>query len=885
MLIDREPAADPAPRLPSLLGIGDAARLDLSRAWASRPGADHLRVPIGVDPAGAPVLLDLKDQTLAGMGPHGLLVGAVGTAELLRSLLVGLALTHSPAALNILWVHKWRTAGLLGLDRLPHVSVLVGHLDEPIQLDRLAAGVAGELARRRELLRTGGCDSQHDYERARERGEPLPPLPRLLVVVDDLTDLRSRRPDLVDLLLDTCRVGSALGIHLLLTSEHLAADDLRDLDAHLSYRIALRTLTEKDSRMVLGVPDAYQLPMDYGQAYLRGPAGTLTRFRLAEVSYPYHPPDAGVDVICLPDPPDSERSTLDVLLACMENEGPRAHQVVLPPLAAPSTLDMLLPALVNDAVRGLTVQDPGLWGGMRAVVGVVDRPFEQRRDPLWLDLSGDAGNLVVIGAPCTGKTTLLRTLIACLALTHTPREAQFYCLDLGRDELNDLRALPHVGEVTHWRDSVGILRTVHQLHGLLRQRQARFAALGVDSIATYRRMLRDGSVPDDPYGDVFLVVDNWYRLQAEFEELVPLVGELARDGLAVGIHTLATGVRWQELRAWLRPAFGTRIELTLGEPSDSVIDPGEAGKLPSAQPGHGLTPDGHHFLTALPRIDGEHRTDDLPAALRRLIGAVAQAWPERPAPRVTPLPFHLPYEALPEPQPGARLPIAVAAADLQPVLLDLDSQPHLLLFGDAECGKSSFLRGLARGITRAYQPSEARIILIDYHRATRGCVTTEHLIGFGASGPATDEIIQQVVTAMRARLPGPELGPELSPQQRRERGWWRGPRLFVLIDDYDLVAAGASNPLLPLVELLPHGADIGLHVVITRRIAGAARAMYDPVLRLINDLGPARVVMSGPGQERIHDITPQLLPPGRGWLSTRREGRRLVQFPWVPPAP
>ena len=59
---------------------------------------DFLRVPIGVDTVGEPVLLDLKESAQLGMGPHGLCVGATGSGkcELLRTLVLGLAATHSP---------------------------------------------------------------------------------------------------------------------------------------------------------------------------------------------------------------------------------------------------------------------------------------------------------------------------------------------------------------------------------------------------------------------------------------------------------------------------------------------------------------------------------------------------------------------------------------------------------------------------------------------------------------------------------------------------------------------------------------------------------------------------------------------------------------------
>ena len=62
----------------------------------------------------------------------------------------------------------------------------------------------------------------------------------------------------------------------------------------------------------------------------------------------------------------------------------------------------------------------------------------------------------------------------------------------------------------------------------------------------------------------------------------------------------------------------------------------------------------------------------------------------------------------------------------------------------------------------------------------------------------------------------------------------------MLVDDYDLVAGGGSNPLTPLLEYLPQARDIGLHLVITRRTGGASRALYDPVIERLRELSIAR---------------------------------------------
>jgi S-DNA-T family DNA segregation ATPase FtsK/SpoIIIE len=107
----------------------------------------------------------------------------------------------------------------------------------------------------------------------------------------------------------------------------------------------------------------------------------------------------------------------------------------------------------------------------------------------------------------------------------------------------------------------------------------------------------------------------------------------------------------------------------------------------------------------------------------------------------------------------------------------------------------------------------------------------------------------------------------------------------MLVDDYDMVAGSPNNPLMPLQEYVAMGRDIGLHVIMTRRMGGASRAMYDPLISRIRELASPGIMMSGDRTEGalLGNMKPELLPPGRGWLITRREGARLVQMGWEPP--
>ncbi len=904
--------------LAELLELGDPHELELARAWAGRPTRDRLRITIGVNEQGRPVELDLKESALDGMGPHGLLVGATGSgkSELLRTLVLALAVTHSPEILNFVLIDFKGGATFATLDRLPHTSAMITNLEEELSLvDRMLGAISGELTRRQELLRkAGNFASQRDYERARAAGQPLTPLPSLLIIVDEFSELLTARPDFIDMFVQIGRVGRSLGVHLLLASQRLDEGRLRGLETHLSYRIGLRTFSSMESRAVLGVADAYELPRLPGHGYIKAGVEGLTRFKAAYVSGRYrkggparladsptvdpvrvfntwYASPSGEVQAAAEQPPVEQAdevvrgdSLLDILVDRMDGQGVPAHKVWLPPLTVSNTLDQLLPGLVRSPERGLTVADPALHGAVHGIVGLIDKPFEQRREPMWLDLSGSAGNVIVAGGPQSGKSTLLRTLVSSLAVTHTPREAQFYCLDFGGGAFAALRALPHVGGVAGRREVDKVRRTVAELYLLLQQRESQFAEWGVDSVAAYRKLKREGQLPDEVLGDVFLVVDGWGTLRSDYEDLEPQLAELAGRGLGFGIHVLASATRWTEVRPNQRDLFGTRIELRLGEPSDSVINRRAAVNVPEQSPGHGLTPDGLHFLGALPRVDGGQRSEDLSAGVAHLVGAVKALWPGQNAPAVRLLPDQLPYESLPQ-RPGSasgRFAIGVAEADLAPVLLDFDAEPHALLFGDVESGKSSFLRGLARSVGTAYAANQAKLIVVDYRRSLLGVASPDHLIGYGTSAQVTQGIIDQVVAVMKERLPGPDVTPE----QLRSRSWWTGPQLYLLVDDYDLVAGSATNPLLPLLDFLSQGRDIGLHVVIARRVGGATRALFDPLVGRIRELASPGILMSGPREEGaiFGQVKPRPLPPGRAQLVTRREGTRLIQLAWTPPA-
>jgi S-DNA-T family DNA segregation ATPase FtsK/SpoIIIE len=884
--------------LTSLLGVADPRAISLGDLWRPRAARDLFRVPIGCDADGAPVELDIKESAQGGMGPHGLVIGATGSgkSELLRTLVLGLALTHSPEQLNFVLVDFKGGATFLGLDRLPHVSAVITNLADELPLvDRMRDALSGELIRRQELFRrAGNYASLRDYTAARDSGVPLAAVSTLFVVLDEFSELLAAKPEFIDLFVTIGRVGRSLGVHLLLASQRLEEGRLRGLETQLSYRIGLRTFSALESRTVLGVPDAYELPAQPGNGFLKVDTSGMTRFKAAYVSGPAvkvddpertgappmrpmivefgpayvppvpltDPPAAAPAAPAARVPPEAAESLLDVVVAQLARGGQAAHQIWLPPLGQPPSLAELLPPLTVTS-RGLSTANGEARGTLQAVLGLVDRPLEQRRDSLWADLSGAAGHAAIVGAPRSGKSTLLRTLVSSLALLHTPAEAQFYLLDFGGGTLSSLSGLPHVGGVAARTGGDRVRRTVAEVRSLLEQRERSFADQGIDSISTYRRLRASGSAGGDGFGDVFLIVDGWLTLRQDYEELEPVVTALAARGLGYGIHVIAATSKWSEFRPAVRDLFGTRLELRLGDPYESEVGRAMAANVPPDSPGRGLTRDGLHFLAAV----------DDPEATRALAAAVAQAWPGPPAPAVRMLPDLLPVSELPA-AAGSSVPFGIDENALAPVRADFAADPHFLILGDTECGKSSLLRVLCSGIVSAYPPDRAKLIFIDYRRSLLDWSDVPHQIGYATSSIGAASLLGTVREALVKRLPRPDL----TPVQLRERSWWSGPDLFLVIDDYDLVA-GSANPMLVLSELLPQARDIGLHVILARSAGGAGRAMFEPVIQRMREMGSPGLIMSGSREEGqlLGGVRPAPLPPGRGFLVERRAGSRLIQ--------
>ncbi|HSR23239.1 MAG TPA: FtsK/SpoIIIE domain-containing protein, partial [Candidatus Eisenbacteria bacterium] len=177
---------------------------------------------------------------------------------------------------------------------------------------------------------------------------------------------------------------------------------------------------------------------------------------------------------------------------------------------------------------------------------IADRSAPQRRQlaatlgvagggrPVTLSLREDGPHALVGGMTGSGKSELLQSLVAALAVSHSPRSLNFLLVDYkGGSAFKDCVALPHtVGFVTDL-DGHLVTRALVSLRAELRRREEILRRAGAKDLLDLER--RD---PDRTPASLLIVVDEFAALAAELPEFVDGMVDVAQRGRSLGIHLL-----------------------------------------------------------------------------------------------------------------------------------------------------------------------------------------------------------------------------------------------------------------------------------------------------------------------------------------------------------
>ncbi|MGH3970842.1 MAG: FtsK/SpoIIIE domain-containing protein, partial [Mycobacterium sp.] len=385
--------------------------------------------------------------------------------------------------------------------------------------------------------------------------------------------------------------------------------------------------------------------------------------------------------------------------------------------------------------------------------------------------------------------------------------------------LTTVAGLPHVGEVAGPTDPYGVRRTVAELLALVRDRKRSFLEHEIASMEVFRRRKfggEPGSVPDDGYGDAYLVIDNYRALAEENEVLIEQVNLIINQGPSFGVHVVVTADRESELRPPVRSGFGSRVELRLAAVEDAKLVRSRFAKDVPVKPGRGMLAVNYvrldsdpqsvlHTLVGRPALDS---TPDTTFGSESVVAAVNQVAVGKARP-VRRLPARYDLEQLRAVAAADRrqgvgadgIVWATSELDLAPVYLNFAENSHLMITGRRECGRTTTLATIMSEIGRVYAPGassapetsrpSAQVWLVDPRRQLLTTLGSDYVEKFAYNLDGVAALIDELAATLARREPPPGL----SAEELLSHSWWSGPEIFLIIYYIQLLPPGFDSPL------------------------------------------------------------------------------------------
>ncbi|TWD13518.1 S-DNA-T family DNA segregation ATPase FtsK/SpoIIIE [Streptomyces sp. T12] len=498
-------------------------------------------------------------------GPHALIAGTTGSgkSELLQTLVATLAVVNRPDEMTFVLVDYKGGSAFAECADLPHTVGLVTDLDSRL-VERALVSLGAELRRRETLLAQTGAKDIEDYLDKRLRGgNALPPLPRLLLIVDEFASMVRELPDFISGLVNIAQRGRSLGIHMVLATQRPGGAITPDIRANTNLRIALRTTDTTESRDIIDAPDSGEIsPATPGRAFARLGPSSLLPFQAGRVGG--RRPRSQVAE-------GSEVSVRAETVTWSDLGGPlrvrSGGMAAAVRTEAVTDLAVLTGTIAEAAARAGIQRQPSPWlpplpssytwtarsaplptaergsATTPAEYGVVDLPAQQSRTSLVFDLDR-SGHLHIIGSPRSGRSQTLRTLAAALCQANGADDLHLYGLDCGNGALNALTVLPHCGAVVDRNQTERLGRLLDRLNAELTARQAVLGAGGAADLAE----LRGAQAPGERLPHIVFMVDRFETFDREFTaydngSYMERMLRLLRDGAGAGIHLVLAGDR------------------------------------------------------------------------------------------------------------------------------------------------------------------------------------------------------------------------------------------------------------------------------------------------------------------------------------------------------
>lgn len=703
-----------------LLKIMTAYDLNVGQRWKQSNIYESMAAPLGVDSSGSLVYLDLHEKA---HGPHGLVAGTTGSgkSELLQSYVLSMCTMFHPYEVGFVII-DFKGGGMANQFKdLPHLNGAITNIDGK-QIDRSLMSIKAELMKRQRLFAEHNVNKIDDYIDLFKKGEAKIPLPHLILIVDEFAELKSEQPEFMKELISAARIGRSLGMHLILATQKPAGVVNDQIWSNSRFKLCLKVQDKSDSKEVLKSPLAAEI-REPGRCYLQ--VGNNEIFMLFQSAYS----GASVNVeqmeqqkkfeinavdfagrkqtIYAQKPKKAKgngETQLDAIVTyiadyCKENDIKRLPDICLPPLAEVIPFPETLAADSNETDIILPV-------------GIFDNPSEQFQGELTINLTKD--NTYVVGSSLSGKTNFLQVVIKGLCEKYSAADVCIYIVDFASMMLKNFEKLNQVGGVVTLSEDTKFRQLLEMLLGVIEERKQILSEKGLSSFSAYR----EAGLTD--LKQIVLMIENYSMLHAVYGEYEGAIGNICRDGIAVGVSVIITNPMSTGLGMRMMTYFGEKISLYQNDSSQYNLLLDHCKLHPDNNPGRGVVSRDNsirEFQTYI-AFSAEKEVEKV-GMIREFVketnaknkGIIAAAIPTIPE-SVNEEYFMNKYGYDESVYTNHTIPFGIRYEDIQPELVSLEKENFISITGQDELGRAEFIKYLLKHLNMhsGTQPVELYIV-------------------------------------------------------------------------------------------------------------------------------------------------------------------------------
>lgn len=600
-----------------MYGLGKIEQFNSKIRWEENSPIMNMSVPVGIGNNGEKISLDIHEKY---HGPHGLIAGMTGSgkSEFIITYILSLAVNYHPYEVQFILI-DYKGGGLAGAFensnigiKLPHLVGVITNLDK-IEINRSLASIESELKRRQALFNKAREISEestidiYKYQDMYRKGILNEPVSHLLIVADEFAELKQQQPEFMEQLISTARIGRSLGVHLILATQKPSGVVDSQIWSNTRFRVCLRVQERGDSTEVIKRPDAAYLTTT-GRFYLQ--VGFDEVFVMAQSAW------AGGKYL----PSDNIKKNIDTTINFVDNIGYPVKTVetkqevktnanygqelinLVKYLSGIAEKENIKPKplwlsripneiFVGDLIRKYSYTKENFV--LNPVIGEYDVPEMQEQRLLTIPFTKE-GNLLLYGAPGSGKENFITTMIFSSMIAYSPMEVNYYILDFGSESLKCFDNSPYVGGVAFINDAEKIENLFKLIEREMEERKKAIANYNGDFL-TYCN--KSGS----SFPNIVVVINNFEGFVDSYSNYEDKLNAITRDSIKFGIYfTLAVstpnGVRFK-----LRQNFNQIFTLQQNNEDDYSTILGNVRKVyPSKTFGRGLIKPGnaYEFQTA-----------------------------------------------------------------------------------------------------------------------------------------------------------------------------------------------------------------------------------------------------------------------------------------------